>query len=86
MQNASIFEATSPAINHKNGKTTQRNFSAFKKEPQNDKNSRGNLLMEKYKNNTVQKIMKQIDNSLERKKNVERFDQSPQPVYPNFET
>jgi len=29
--------------------------------------------------------MGKIDNSLERKNNVERFDQSPLPVYPNFE-
>ena len=30
--------------------------------------------------------MQQIDSSVERRKNVDRFDQSPQPVYPNFET
>lgn len=85
MQNTSIFESTSPAINHKNGKTTTRNFSAYKKKA-DPSTSRGNLLMEKYKNNSVQKFMQQIDSSVERRKNVDRFDQSPQPVYPNFET
>lgn len=33
--------------------------------------------MDKYKNNSVQKFMEKIDNSIERRKNLDRFDQSP---------